>query len=204
LIEAGHAPLSVWRQCELLRLPRASLYYEPSREGAENLLWMRLLDEQYTATPFCGIRRLTAWLRSQGYAVNHERVDRLLPSVKNEEVYRKEYTAVPEARQGLGGYFTFYNQERLHQAFAYRTPATAYLGGWTTTGCRTRPPLPGTFATLRLRSSGRQRRPEQQSRSKPASTSVLPQRAESSMQLKGESLWTTHGASCYCDYPSAF
>jgi transposase InsO family protein len=27
---------------------------------------MRLLDEPYTATPFDGIRRMTAWLRSQG------------------------------------------------------------------------------------------------------------------------------------------
>ena len=33
---------------------------------------MRLLDEQYTATPFYGVRRMTAWLRSQGYAVNRE------------------------------------------------------------------------------------------------------------------------------------
>ena len=29
---------------------------------------MRLLDKQYTDTPYDGVRRMTAWLRSQGYA----------------------------------------------------------------------------------------------------------------------------------------
>jgi len=39
---------------------------------------MRLLDEQYTQTPFYGIRRMTAWLQTQGHQVNHKRVGRLL------------------------------------------------------------------------------------------------------------------------------
>jgi putative transposase len=39
---------------------------------------MRLLDAQYTATPFYGVRRMTAWLQTQGYSVNHKRVARLM------------------------------------------------------------------------------------------------------------------------------
>jgi putative transposase len=39
---------------------------------------MRLLDVQWTATPFYGIRRMTACLRRKGYAVNHKRVERLM------------------------------------------------------------------------------------------------------------------------------
>ena len=38
---------------------------------------MRLVDEQYTRTPFYGIQRMTAWLRTHGYEVNHKRVARL-------------------------------------------------------------------------------------------------------------------------------
>jgi putative transposase len=38
---------------------------------------MRLLDEQDTATPLYGRRRMTAWLRHQGDAVNPTRVGRL-------------------------------------------------------------------------------------------------------------------------------
>ena len=39
---------------------------------------MHVLEKQYTDTPYYGVRRMTAWLRSQGYAVNHKRVARLL------------------------------------------------------------------------------------------------------------------------------
>jgi hypothetical protein len=35
--------------------------------------------EQYTRTPFCGTRRMTAWLRREGSPVNRQRVRRLLP-----------------------------------------------------------------------------------------------------------------------------
>ena len=36
------------------------------------------LDEQYTRTPFYGVRRMTAWLRQEGYGVNEKLVRRLL------------------------------------------------------------------------------------------------------------------------------
>lgn len=62
------------RQCALLGLSRSSLYYQPQAESPDNVQLMRLLDEQYTAIPFYGVRRMTAWLRSQGYPVNHKRV----------------------------------------------------------------------------------------------------------------------------------
>jgi len=255
------------RQCALLGLARASFYGQPVGESAENLPLMRLRDAQYTATPFYGSRRMTAWLRSQGYAVNRKRVTRLMRemgieaidtkpklsqptaghkmypyllrgvqiervnhvwstditsirlqhgfiylvavidwfsryvlswalsitldgsfclealetalrggrpeifntdqgaqftsrafterlrqggvqismdgrgraldnvfverlwrTVKYEEVYLREYSTVREAQQGLGCYFGFYNDERLHQALGYRTPAAVYRG----------------------------------------------------------------------------
>ena len=58
---------------------------------------MRLLDEQYTATPFYGIRRMTAWLRSRGYAVNHKRVGRLLRQMGLEAIYPKPRLSQPAA-----------------------------------------------------------------------------------------------------------
>jgi putative transposase len=39
---------------------------------------MRLLDEQYTRTPFYGTRRMAAWLRASGYGVNRKRIVRLM------------------------------------------------------------------------------------------------------------------------------
>jgi len=77
------------RQCELLGVNRAGLYYEPVGESAENLLLMRLLDEQYTRAPFYGSRRMTAWLASVGHEVNRKRVSRLMDVMGIEAVYPK-------------------------------------------------------------------------------------------------------------------
>ena len=43
LIEPANESISVRRQCELIGLPRASLYYEPQSESPENLTLMRLM-----------------------------------------------------------------------------------------------------------------------------------------------------------------
>jgi len=249
----------------LLGLSRSSLYYEPAAETAANLRLMRLIDQEYTAHPFLGSRRLTKWLVEQGEEVNRKRVQRLMRlmgleaiypkpklraagrghriypyllrgvsiqrpdqvwsadityvplacgfmylaalidwysryviawrlsntldgsfclemleealalgrpevfntdqgvqftaqawtgrlesagvavsmdgrgrgldnvfverlwrSVKYEDIYLWRYAAVPELRQGLGRYFPYYNEERLHQALDYRTPETVY------------------------------------------------------------------------------
>ncbi len=56
---------------------------------------MRLLDEQYTRTPFYGVERMTAWLRQQGYAVNPKRVRRLLRLMGLEALYPKPRLSVP-------------------------------------------------------------------------------------------------------------
>ena len=65
-MERDHPEISVRRQCELLGVNRSGLYYEPVGESEENLLLMRLLDEQYTRTPFYGSRRMTEWLANAG------------------------------------------------------------------------------------------------------------------------------------------
>jgi putative transposase len=78
VIEPDHPQISIARQCDLVGLPRSTYYYQPWGESPENLHLMRLLDEQYPETPYYGSRRMTAWLRSQGYEVNHQRVARLL------------------------------------------------------------------------------------------------------------------------------
>ena len=78
LVDWEHPEISIRRQCELLGVNRYGMYYEPAGESEENLLLMRLLDEQYTRTPFYGSRKMTEWLVTQGYAVNGKRVSRLM------------------------------------------------------------------------------------------------------------------------------
>ena len=64
-------PLSLRRQCELLGLNRAGLYYQLVAVGAYQLQLMALIDRQYLRTPFYGSRRMTAWASaaSSGVAV---------------------------------------------------------------------------------------------------------------------------------------
>ena len=83
------------RQCELLGVNRSGLYYEPLGESDENLALMRLLDEQYTRTPFYGSRKMVEWLGTQGFNVNRKRVSRLMALMGIEAVYPKPKLSQP-------------------------------------------------------------------------------------------------------------
>lgn len=96
LIEPSHPDLSLRRQCELIGLNRSAWYYEPAQESAENLRLMRLIDEQYTRTPFYGWPRMTAYLRKdQSCRVNHKRVQRLMQRMGLQAIYPKPRTTLP-------------------------------------------------------------------------------------------------------------
>ena len=56
-------------------------------------------------------------------------VERLWRTVKQEEVYLKEYEDVWEAEESLKRYFHFYNFERPHQSLKYQTPFEVYQKG---------------------------------------------------------------------------
>jgi len=71
------------------------MYYKPMGESQENLRLMRLLDEQYTRTPFFGSRKMTAWLTTIGHVVNRKRVSRLMQKLGIEAVYPKPKLSQP-------------------------------------------------------------------------------------------------------------
>jgi putative transposase len=73
---------------------RSSYYYQPLPVKEEESLLLRLLDEQYLKTPTYGSRRLTIWLREQGYAINRKRVIRLMQKLGIEAVYPKKRTTI--------------------------------------------------------------------------------------------------------------
>ena len=94
-MDREHPEISVRRQCELLGVNRSGLYYEPAGESEENRVLLRLLDEQYTRTPFYGSRKMTEWLATQGYAVNRKRVARLMEVLGIQAVYPKPKLSQP-------------------------------------------------------------------------------------------------------------
>jgi putative transposase len=64
-------------------------------ESEENLTLMRLLDEQYTRTPFYGSRKMVEWLDTQGFEVNRKRVTRLMALLGIEAIYPKPKLSQP-------------------------------------------------------------------------------------------------------------
>ena len=93
-IDPEHQQLSVARQCQLLGLARSSYYYSAVPESAENLRYLRLLDEEYTRHPFYGVPKMTFWLRQLGYGVGPKRVRRLLRQMGLMAVYPKPHLSL--------------------------------------------------------------------------------------------------------------
>lgn len=69
--------LSVRRQAVLLNLPRGKYYYKPKSESQLNLHLMKIIDQQYPATPFYGVPRMTEFIRGLGYPISYKRIYRL-------------------------------------------------------------------------------------------------------------------------------
>lgn len=101
LIDPNYSAISVARQCELVGLARSSLYYQPVGLSREELEIMRLIDEQYTRTPFYGRRRMRRWLKELGWCVAERCVARLMKLMRIEAIYPKPRTSTPldNARQ---------------------------------------------------------------------------------------------------------
>ncbi len=86
--------MSLRRQCEILGLNRSNIYYQAQPTSEQDLLLMRLLDEQYMRTPFYGTRRMCAQLRLLGHEVNRKRVQGLMRTLGIEAIYPKPRTSV--------------------------------------------------------------------------------------------------------------
>lgn len=105
-IEPKHKRIPICRQCELLGLSRASLYYKPCSDTAYNEKLMRIIDEQYVKTPFYGVEKTTRWLRRKKHCVNPKRIRRLMRQMGLEAVYprRKRNMSMPNTQHKIYPY----------------------------------------------------------------------------------------------------
>lgn len=88
LIDKSNSVLSISHQADLLGISRSSVYYGPVVDEYD-LLLKRLIDEQYTLTPFFGSRRMKVSLQRKGYEVNRKHVQRLMREMGLEAIYPK-------------------------------------------------------------------------------------------------------------------
>lgn len=87
---------------------------------------------QFTADAFTGVLRergIQISMDGKGRYLDNVFVERLWRSLKYEEVYLHAYEHAREAREGIGRYFEFYDEQRPHQALGYQTPAAFYRAG---------------------------------------------------------------------------
>ena len=62
MVDRRHPVLSTVRQCALIGISRSSVYYRPRGHSQKDLAVMKLIDQQYLATPFYALLRVSAGL----------------------------------------------------------------------------------------------------------------------------------------------
>jgi len=147
IIDMGES-FNIISQCELTGIPRSSYYYKHRPESHLNLELMRMIDEQYMKTPFYGIPRMTAFLRSKGYNVNLSHPDHVwCPDITRIRMKRGfvYLTVVMDwySRYVLSWKLSIFTSillsheilismdenNRYHSALDYKTPREIYFNG---------------------------------------------------------------------------
>lgn len=95
---------SIRRQCLLLGVNRSTLYYKPVEISERDQTLMNLLDEQYTRTPFYGVRNMRTYLRSLGYCVGKDHVRTLLRRMGLTAVYPRRNLSKPHPEHAVYPY----------------------------------------------------------------------------------------------------
>ena len=90
-------PLPVTRQCQLLALPRSTVYYTPHPVSATTLALMREIDALHLECPFAGSRLLRDLLRLRGVVVGRKRVATLMRRMGIVALYRRPRTTHPHS-----------------------------------------------------------------------------------------------------------
>jgi HTH-like domain len=100
-IERLDSELALSEQADLLSIRRSSLYYRPAPPSPEEVMIKHLIDEIYTARPFCGSRRLMVALREKGFSIVRKTVQRYMHEMGITAVSRTQSEPPGLAASGL-------------------------------------------------------------------------------------------------------
>lgn len=90
MIISNHKILSIRKQCDILSVPRSSLYYQPIPEKPENIKMMHLMDRHLVAHPTEGVVSMVDMLRDMGHPVGPKRIRRLFKLMGYQTLYRRK------------------------------------------------------------------------------------------------------------------
>ena len=123
-----------WELDQTLELPFVLRAVERALAQAKPVIWNSDQGSHFTSPQYLDrleLAQVKISMDGRGRALDNIFTERLWRSVKYEEVYLNEYVTPRQAREGLGRYFPFYNDERPHQALNYLTPAQVYYSQMT-------------------------------------------------------------------------
>jgi putative transposase len=84
---------------------------------------------QFTSEDFTDVLKdngIKISMDGKGRWIDNVFIERLWRSLKYEEVYLKAYDSVAQAKQGIGDWLAFYNEERRHANLSRMTPDQVY------------------------------------------------------------------------------
>jgi putative transposase len=119
-----------WELDQTLELDFVLAAVDRALAQATPLIWNSDQGSHFTSPRYLDrllARDIQVSMDGKGRALDNVFTERLWRSVKYEEVYIADYDSPRAAHRGLSAYFDFYNQRRLHQSLAYRTPAEVYF-----------------------------------------------------------------------------
>lgn len=94
MINKDKRSASLSHQCDLLGIPRSTLYYTASTKSDKDLVLMKELDMLYLEDPTRGTRRMTKELRKLGYNTGRYHVRTLMQIMRLKTVYCRPRTTV--------------------------------------------------------------------------------------------------------------
>ncbi len=119
-----------WQLDQTLELPSVLDAVDRSLLQAQPTIWNSDQGSHFTIEPYLErlkLAKVRISMDGKGRALDNIFTERLWRSIKQEEVYRKDYETPRECRQQLTEYLAFYNARRPHQSLRYQSPAEWYL-----------------------------------------------------------------------------
>ncbi|MGB5394759.1 MAG: IS3 family transposase [Lutimonas sp.] len=90
MIRPKDKTLSIRKQCDILSVPRSSLYYQPVPEKPENIKMMQIMDKHLLVHPTEGVLSMVDMLKEMGHPVGPKRIRRLFGLMGHQTIYRKK------------------------------------------------------------------------------------------------------------------
>jgi putative transposase len=118
-----------WELDQVLEIPFVLSAVKRALGQAKPLIWNSDQGSHFTSPQYIQILQdagVQISMDGKGRAIDNIFTERLWRSIKYEEVYLNDYTSPREARQRIGQYIDFYNNDRPHQSLGYKTPAEVY------------------------------------------------------------------------------